>query len=182
MVRGCARRYRFSGAHRQPRRAHGKLMRWRAGSDTSSSGVELLLGSGVGSARAELRRNTCSRRRRAWEPSNHARASGCTLTTPSFPRRFGGAALKPALPTTPPGLGCPFTAFGKAVFPAQALPTRQLSPGARRGKLVASCRSPRQRRRIPSYSVVLSFTPLYSLFQEVRGCYAHTVPANSRNP
>ena len=22
----------------------------------------------------------------------------------------------------------------------------------------------------------------YSLFQEVRGCYAHTVPANSRNP
>jgi len=31
---------------------------------TKSSARELLLGSGVGSARAELRRNSCSRRRR----------------------------------------------------------------------------------------------------------------------
>ncbi len=70
---------------------------------TKSSARELLLGSGVRPARAELRRNSCSRRRRAWEPRNHARASGCRLTTPS-------------------------------------------------------------------------------LFQEVRGCYTHTVPANSWNP
>src|SRR6266852_7963343 len=47
---------------------------------TKSSARELLLGSGVRPARAELRRNSCSRRRRAWEPRNHARASGCRLS------------------------------------------------------------------------------------------------------
>src|SRR2546425_1210965 len=109
---------------------------------TKSSARELLLGPGVGSARAELRRNSCSRRRRAWEPRNPARASGCT---PCQPLRRVGMPVHGLWEGRLPGTGPPNPA---------ALPRRPTA------KLVVNCRSPLQRRRIPSYSVVLSFTPV----------------------
>jgi len=125
---------------------------------TKSSARELLLGSGVGSARAELRRNSCSRRRRG-NPVPRPRQQLQT-DYPLFPKRFGDATLKPALPTAPPGWDVPVHGLWEGRLPRTGPPNPAALPRRPTAKLVVSCRSPRQRRRIPSYSVVLSFTPV----------------------
>src|SRR2546425_6662044 len=81
---------------------------------TKSSARELLLGSGVGSARADCAETVAA--------AGVVRGNPETTPAPAAAHLANHSA----------GLGCPFTAFGKAAFPAQAHPTRQLSPGARR--------------------------------------------------